>query len=298
MKAILFLSVLSLLAVSSYAQDLKKVAKEVAAAKPKPQVEIMVLGSAHFGQSSFTSAPTGDLLSESRQREIADVNRQLLKFKPDLIMIETAPEDQASVDSLYALYKAGAVHLKDVPYGRSERYQFGHQLAKALGHPRIFGVDCYESVSNRILTHGDNIDGFLKGTNDFSELGREPQASFRERNLPLKDFLVFLNDPAVLDFTYRVMFVNPARVQNGRFTNPPAEYVDTAYVSKRYIGAEYISLFLERDLKVYSNIVTIQAREQAQRVLVIMGQRHAAILPKIFANDPLYKVVPLGKYLK
>ncbi|WP_400193759.1 DUF5694 domain-containing protein [Hymenobacter sp. B81] len=298
MKTLVLLAGLALTVVAASGQDLKKTAREVAAARPKPTVEVMVLGSTHFGQNSYKNAPTGDLLSAPRQREVAEINRLLLKFRPDLIMIENTPEEQPGVDSLYALYQAGKVELKDLEYGRAERFQFGYQLAKTLGHPRIFGVDCYESVSNRILTQGDNIEEFQREAGKFSALGKEPDAAFRERNLPLKDFLVFLNDPAVLDFTYRVMFVNPARVQHGRFANPPAQYVDTAFVNPRYIGAEYISLFYERDLKVYSNIVTTQQREKGRRILVIMGQRHAAVLPKIFAHDPQYKVVPVGRYLR
>jgi hypothetical protein len=31
---------------------------------------------------------------------------------------------------------------------------------------------------------------------------------------------------------------------------------------------------------------------------VIMGHRHAAVLPKLFQNDPAYKVVAVGNYLK
>ena len=107
-----------------------------------------------------------------------------------------------------------------------------------------------------------------------------------------------MNAPSLLDWTYRVLFVAPLRVRNGAFTSPPEKYVDTAYVNKTYIGAEFVSVFMERELKIYSNILNIAARQNAKRVLVIIGHRHAAALPKLFQNDPAYKVIAVGKYLK
>ncbi|UPL48192.1 DUF5694 domain-containing protein [Hymenobacter sublimis] len=286
-------------ATSSYAQDYKAVVKAIANDKPKEQTQLMILGSSHFGQEGFYKGfPKADLFSEQRQQEVAQLNKQLAKFNPDVIMIETTPEEQYSVDSLYTLYKTGKVELKDIPYGRAERFQFGYQLGKTLNHNRIHSADYYEAVSNRILTSGENFELYQTDAAKFSGIGKAAEARFKEGNATLKEFLLFINDPTVLDFTYRVMFVNPARVKDGKFTNPPAQYVDTAYVNKQYIGAEYISIFHERDLKIYSNIVTTQLREKGKRILLIMGQRHAATLPKIFANDPAYKLVPVSAYVK
>ncbi|GAB3306189.1 DUF5694 domain-containing protein [Hymenobacter tenuis] len=300
MRKSLLTTLLALVAVTgSYAQDYKTVVKTIAADKPKAQAQIMILGSSHFGQEGFYKGfPKGDLFSAQRQQEVVQVIKQLAKFNPDIIMIETTPEEQSSLDSLYTLYKTDKVKLEDIPYGRAERFQFGYRLGKMLNRPRLFSADYYEAVSNRILTSGENFELYQTDAAKFSNVGKQAETRFKEGNATLSEFLLFMNDPEVLDWTYRVMFVNPARVKNGKFTNPPAQYVDTAYVNKQYIGAEYISIFKERDLKIYSNILTTQLREKGKRILVIMGQRHAATLPKIFANDPAYKVVPVSAYLK
>ncbi len=262
------------------------------------KTEILLLGSTHFNQDNYKNNPKADLLSPSRQAEVIALNRKLQSYKPDLVLVERTPEEQSSLDSLYALYRSGKMALQDLPNGRSEQYQFGFAVAKALDHKRIFGADYYESVSSRMLTEGSNIEAFKKGLDEFSQVGREADARFQNGSLSLTDFLLFINAPPVLDLAYRVMFLNPARVKNGRFTNPPAEYVDSACITPAYIGAEYISLFYERELKIYSNIVTKQLEQRSKRILLIMGHRHAAVLTKIFEEDPAYTIIPLGAVLK
>jgi hypothetical protein len=149
-----------------------------------------------------------------------------------------------------------------------------------------------------MLNSGTGREAFQQGLDSFSAVGRKADSGFKEGSLSLKDYLLFLNAPSILDWTYRVLFVAPLRARNGAFTSPPPAYVDTAYVNKKYIGAEFVSVFMERELKIYSNIVTIAAQQKAARVLVVMGHRHAAALPKLFANDPAYKVVNVGAFLK
>lgn len=283
---------------STFAQDLNKLLKEVASARPKSQIEIMILGSTHFGQESYyKDFPKADLFDSGRQEEIMAINNMLQRYGPDMIMIENTPEEQKSVDSLYHLYKTGSVSLKEIPYGRAERFQFGYRLAKSLNHERIYGVDYYESVSNRILTKGQNIDIFEQGLNQFSHVGRQADKALREEGLPLRSYLLFLNNPEILNLAYEVLFLNPAKVRNGELSNPPVQYVDTAFVNPQYVGAEFISIFYERELKIYSNITSTQLKHQGRKLLVVMGHRHAAALTKIFAQDPAYKVVNPARFL-
>lgn len=265
-----------------------------------PPIEIMLLGSVHFGQTGFyRDSPSADLFTQQRQAEVAQVNEQLRRFKPDLILIEREPEEQATVDSLYALFRTDRLQLPNLPdgRGRAEQYQFGFKLAKSLNLSRIYGVDFYNGTSTRILTGGQNIEIYLNALGAFASKGREIEAQFKTGGLSLKDFLKVLNSPELLRMTYQTLFVAPARVRNGQFTNPDAS-IDTTRLHPRYIGAEFISHFYGRELKIYSNIVTTQLREKGQRILVIMGQRHAAVLTKIFADDPAYRIVPVSQYLQ
>lgn len=265
----------------------------------KQKIQILFLGCAHLGQEQFYKAgPGADVFSEKRQAEIAAITQQLAAFAPDLVLIETEPQEQAQTDSLYGLYKASRLQLTDLPYGRAEKYQFGFRLARLLGHAGVSGADCYESVSNRMLAAGTNLAAFQSTLDSFSAAGTAATTQLAAGRLSLRDYLLFLNAPPVLDWTYQTLLVNPLRVQQGEFKNPPPAYVDTAYVNKQYIGAEFASVFYERELKIYSNIVAAQLRQKSRRMLVVMGQRHAALLTKMFACDPAYKVVPLQAYIR
>ncbi|RYZ29120.1 MAG: hypothetical protein EOO10_07350 [Chitinophagaceae bacterium] len=277
----------------------KNLLTQVPTGKPREQKQIMFLGCSHFGQEGmYKGNPAADLFTAEKQKEIAAINGQLAAFKPDVILIEREPEEQSQVDSLYTAYRSGKLAFTDLSYGRAEQYQFGFALAEKLNHQRVFGADYYEAVSNRMMTTGANREAFQQGLDSFSAFGRKAEAGFKSGSFSLKDFLLLLNAPTVLNWTYRVLFVTPLQVKNGAFTSPPATYVDTAYVNKKYIGAEFVSIFMERELKIYANIVNITAQQKAARVLVIMGHRHAAALPKLFQNDPAYKVVSVEKYLK
>jgi|GEM_PF-436473 len=298
-KALLTLGLLAASLSIGFGQGTKDLTKAVEAEKPRPQVEVLLLGSIHFGQSAFyKDAPKADLFSAPRQQEIAEINRLLAKFQPDMIMIEDTPQEQPTTDSLYTLYRTDKLQLESLSYGRAEQFQFGYRLAKQLGHPRVYAVDAYEGISNRILQNGTNLDGFTKDWALLSNVGRQAETRFKQDEISLKEFLGFINSPAMLDLSYRTLLINAARVKQGTFVGLKPEDAAKNVTDPYYIGAEYISMFYEREAKIYSNIVTAQQANKGKRLLVIMGSRHAATLSRIFANDPEYTVVPVSKYLK
>jgi len=113
----------------------------IAQQKPSPdKINIMLMGSTHFGQEAFhKQGTTMDLFSTDRQKEVADINNQIARYKPDMILIEREPNEQHSVDSLYELYENGKLQFNQLKYGRAEEYQFGFTLAKKLDY-HIFTV--------------------------------------------------------------------------------------------------------------------------------------------------------------
>jgi len=290
MKIVLLPSLITVLGSACFAQS--------TASRPPEKAQIMLLGSTHFGQEGmYKNSPDADLFSQKRQAEVADVNERLRRFNPDLILIEREPEEQHTVDSLYALFKTNRLKLNDLAYGRSEQYQFAFNLGKQLNLDRIYGVDFYNGTSTRILSEGSNIDVYLQALGQFSAKGREVDTRFKAGTLSVNEYLRILNSPEILDLTYRTLLIAPARVREGHFAKPDAS-IDTTQVDSRYIGAEFSAHFYRRELKIYSNIVMTQLAQRKSRILVVMGQRHAAVLTRIFADDPEFQVVPVGGYLK
>ncbi|MFD1258689.1 DUF5694 domain-containing protein [Mucilaginibacter terrae] len=265
---------------------------------PTNKINIMLMGSTHFGQESFhKQGASMDLFSPARQKEVADINNQIAKYKPDLILIEREPSEQQTVDSLYQLFINGKLQFNQLKYGRAEEYQFGYTLARHLGLAHVYGVDYYNGLSTRLLKEGKDLQIFSQGLSDYSNMGRGIDQQLKDNKLLLKSYLLKLNAPETYQLTYHTIFINPAKVTNGSFGKVD-NTVDTTRIDKEHIGAEYISLFYSRELKIYSNILSVQQAQQGKRILVIMGQRHAAVLSKIFDNDPAFALVPLSRYLK
>ncbi len=262
------------------------------------KINVVLMGSTHFGQKSFHSqGPTMDLFSPDRQKEIAAINNQLAQYQPDMILIEREPSEQHAVDSLYNVYTAGKLQFNQLDHGRAEQYQFGYALAKQLKLPQVYGVDFYSGLSTRLMREGKNLDKFNEDLSKFSNLGRSFDQQLKEEKISLKEYLLKLNSPELLQATYYNIFINPARVTDGSFGKVD-ETVDTARIDKSHIGAEYISLFYNRELKIYSNLLSLQQAHQSKRILLIMGQRHAAVLSKILENNPDFNLTPLSRYLK
>jgi hypothetical protein len=262
------------------------------------KINVMLMGSTHFGQEAFhKQGPTMDLFSPGRQKEIVAINKQLALYKPDMILIEREPSEQHTVDSLYSLYTADKLQFTQLEHGRAEQYQFGYTLAKQLNLPRVYGVDFYSGLSTRLLRDGKNLDKFTEDLNKFSAFGRSLDQQLKDKKISLKEYLLKLNAPETYQATYYNLFINPAQVTNGSFGKVD-ETVDTARIDKSHIGAEYISLFYNRELKIYANLLSLQQAHQNKRILLIMGQRHAAVLSKILENNPNINLVPLSSYLK
>jgi len=262
------------------------------------KTSILLMGSTHFGQEAFyKQGASMDLFTPTRQKEIATINSQLAKYKPDLILIERESNEQHTVDSLYRLFEAGKLQFDQLKYGRAEEYQFGYKLAKQLNLKQIYGVDFYNGLSTRLLRDGKNIEQFNADLKSYSTLGRSLDQDLKDEKLSLKQYLLKLNAPETYQLTYYTLFISPAKVTNGSFGKVD-ETVDTTRIDKSHIGAEYISIFYNRELKIYSNLLSLQQAHPSKRILLIMGQRHAAVLSKILGNDPNFDVVPLSSYLK
>ncbi|WP_240731716.1 DUF5694 domain-containing protein [Hymenobacter radiodurans] len=280
--------VLPLLSAQVQAQDSKK-----------DGTEIMVVGFVHLA-GIYNKEPQSDVLNPKKQAEVAKLREHLLKFRPDAIMIEAEPSEQGRIDSLYALYRDGKLDFSTLPEGtgRSERYQVGFVMAKQLNLPSPSCIDYYASTSQSLLNSGDNIDYFNKGLKEMQVTSRPLHRLAQHDSLSVYDYIALANHPDLVAMSHRVVFNNPAMVTNGGFSATGTNTNDLGKVDTAYIGAHYISLFYNRNLKIYSNILRAQQKTQAKRVMVILGQNHVGVQQELFAVNPNYHVVPASTYLK
>ncbi|QDA62626.1 hypothetical protein FHG12_17140 [Hymenobacter jejuensis] len=223
---------------------------------------------------------------------------RLKQFRPDAILLEAEPKEQPEIDSLYALYRSGQLHLSALPTGRSERYQVGFALAKELNLPAPQGVDYYAATSQNLLATGDNIDAFKQGLLKLQTTSRPLKRLVQHDSLSVYDYIALANTPTMVSLIHRVQFNTPALVTNGAFFATGTNTNDLGKVDSAYVGAHYITLFYNRNLKIYSNILRAQQKTQARRVLVMLGLAHVGVQEELVAANPDYQVVHATKYLK
>lgn len=265
------------------------------AAAPRP-VDIMLLASPHLAQFYKTGKPSTDVLAPTRQRELAALLTQVQRFRPAAIMVEELPREQPRLDSLYALYRQDKMDLNALPGGRSEVYQLGFVLGRRLGLERIYCVNSEGGTSQSILHEGTNIQLYQDATTEHRAYYAPVLQQWESGAVSMGGLLYFLNSRPMLEQLHTLVYRTPARVTDGTLKADPM--VDAAFVKPHYVGAEFISVFYNRDLKIYSNIVTTQLATRSPRLLTIIGGRHVASLQGIFRTDPAYRVVEATAYLK
>jgi hypothetical protein len=265
------------------------------AASAPPTTDILLVGSNHLSQLYKADNPHSDVLTPKRQAELGAVLNGLQRFRPDGIMVEEVPENQPRIDSLYQLYRQGKLDLNTLSGGRSEVYQLGFALGKRLGLPRIHCANAPGGTSQSILNQGDNIALYEQATTRWRTQVARVDKELLAGNATMAQYMCTLNNPTLVKQLHTLVYNVPARVTNG--TLKPDAMVDAAFINPKYVGAEFISVLYNRDLKVYSNIVTTQLATQQVRQLVIIGVRHVGSLKGIFREDPAYRVVEAAPYL-
>jgi len=275
---------------------LQPLASTAQVAQPKP-VEVLIVGFDHLN-SLYTKQPESDVLSLKKQAELAKLRAQLARFRPETILLEAEPREQPRLDSLYAQYRAGQLDIAALPEGRGERYQVGFVLARQLGLPTPRGIDYYAATSQNLLSTGRNISYFQRDLKLLQATARPLRRRVQHDSLSLYDYLALINQPAVIALSHRAVFNTPALVTSGTFSASGTNTQDLGRVDTAYIGAHYITLFYNRNLKIYANILRAQQQAQARRVLVMLGQAHVGVLEELFAANPSYQVVHATRYLK
>lgn len=264
---------------------------------PTAKIQVMVVGTDHLSQL-YNQQPASDVFSPKKQAELAQLRTQLAKFRPEAIFLEAEPKEQPQIDSLYALCQQGQLVLERLPGGRSERYQVGFALARQLQLPSPTGVDYYAATSQSLLSTGTNIEAYAQDLKLLQTTARPLRSLVQRDSLSLYDYLALANQPVMIELVHRVQFNTPARVMNGTFTAGGTNTVDLGKVDAEYIGAHFITLFYNRNLKIYSNLLRAQQQTQAKRILVLFGVAHVGVLQELLAANPAYQVVPAATYLK
>jgi hypothetical protein len=277
---------------------------------PPASAQIMLLGTFHFQDAGLDwYKPQHDIgvLSDQRQRELADVIACLRAFHPTKIAIERRPDQQASIDHEYRAYQQ-----QSFPLPANEAYQLGFRLAGALGHQQLYCIDAWGRYYRPALDledHAHNrtteeLNHFLAEQYDFDptrDLTREAEQHGQEaliaawteqltRTLKhaererlactIRETLVRGNSEQALQESHGLYLTGWFKIGSGH----------------AYPGVDWVTAWYNRNLRIFANLQRITSSSD-DRILVIFGAGHIPILRHCVLASPEYTLVEVGEYL-
>jgi hypothetical protein len=276
----------------------------------QPPAKIMLLGTFHFqdaGLDRYKPRFDVDILSETRQKEVAEVVELLAVFEPTKIAVERRPERQQEMDQNYHAYLRGEFHLSG-----NEVHQIGFRLARRLGHERVYCIDAwgryYEPpIDLEAYAHGlttKELGTLLERQFDFDperDLRSYAQQHNQEHLLsqwwPHIQKSLERGDERKTQRTLRQLLLEGASEAN--IVRGHGDYlVDWFKVGtgNEYPGVDFITAWYNRNLRIFANLQRI-TEAPGERILLIIGGGHVPILRHCVQASPEYDLVELHGYL-
>jgi len=242
-----------------------------------PKAQVMMLGLFHFNNpgKDVVKTKSVDVLSGESQAYLKRLAENIQKFRPSKVLLEYDPKNQTVMQQRYDDYLNGEYQL-----GINEIYQIGFRVAKLAEHKTTYSFD-----QRNVHWQGGPLFEYMKADgkdlNDkFKGLIKQVETTQNEyvEKLSLKEILIKFNEKEMDDFNKYLYVVTNDAHQNDKF-----------------IGANASASWWHRNFIMYAKI---QAHATpGERVLVIGGQGHTAILKDFLAIDRDRISVDIKEYL-
>lgn len=220
------------------------------------QIEVMIVGTFHFAQST-----TVDVLEPARQEELSHVLDALESFTPDLVAVEFPRTRADELQTAFAAYRSGS-ELESP----NEISQLGFRLAGRLGHESVHAVDVPMNLWHDSIQVFD--DAYPTSRDGLRARWPGRHASVRRNaDLTLREMLIDQNrdDP-------------PANSEMYAGFLPLAE-------GEMYAGALKLRPWYDRNLRIIQNLFRAGQPED-ERWLLIIGSGHLRVLTQMMEMTP------------
>lgn len=244
---------------------------------PRDRAEVLVVGSFHFDYPGLDAMQTQeedkiDVLKEPKKSEVTELVEYLKKFRPTKIAIEAFPSWGAT--QKLKEYKKGQHRDK-----RDERYQLGVRLAAELGMDTLYAIDAdgllnelYPMDSTYFDALGQAYDFRSEGLYDSLYTKWYEDDSRKVSQTRLIDYFSEMNSRISHNYDYGF-------------------YLTGDFKLGEYRGADMLALYwYNRNLRIFRNIQRITTSPQ-DRIMVIFGNGHAAILRQLLEMSPEYHFI-------
>lgn len=250
----------------------------------EPQVEVMVLGSYHFGNpgKDVNNQKVDTVLVPKKQAELEAIARALQTFRPTKVMVEM---QSAAADLTLPLYRSFT--LDRLKTEANEIEQIGFRVAKMVGHADVYGIDEQPAEGEPDYFPYDKLQ---EAEAKFGQKGRidAANASFKPR------FEAFEANQKVQSVGQMLSQVNDAKqIRDERFF-----YYGVLDIgdTNTQAGADLNAMWYLRNAKIFAKLMHVA--KAGDRVLVVYGGGHSYWLRHFAAETPGYKFVDPVPYLK
>lgn len=249
-------------------------------AQTPPRAQVMIVGVAHLvAQLDVHNSTWGESsLAPDMQRHIREVLARLLPFHPTKVMIEGLATDPSYADR-YQSYLEGRYALSS-----DETDQLGFRLAALAHDPTIYPVDIlagfpfdYDALQASAQRNGEADILARAGAHMGPFIAHMNALEKQDR---LLDVLRYLNTPQALAMADS-WYMYADRIGNNRGD---------------YAGADLVSYWYARNLHIFANIT--RNIEPGDRVIIFIGQGHAALLDGFAVLAPDLRFVSPESYLR
>lgn len=244
---------------------------------PAERAKVLVVGTFHFDYPGLDVNKTADedkidVLKEPKKSEVTELVEYIKKFKPTKIAIEAF--DIWNATEKLRKYKSG--QFRDQ---RAERYQLAMRIADELKIDTLYSIDAPSFDNDLYKLDTAYFERLFK---DFDFKSEDPfngmtsqWIEYSNKIIPktnLLQYFKYVNSKKTHQADFGAYLVGDFKLDNGR-------------------GADILSIWwYNRNLRIFRKLQQITENPN-DRILVIFGNGHAAILRQLLESSPKYEFV-------
>ncbi len=236
-----------------------------AIAQQEPPAEVMLFGVFHFANPGRDVVRTEqiDVMTDQNQAYLEALSDRISEFNPTVVLLEYAPERDVEMQERYRQYLAGSFELPS-----NEIYQLGFRIAALSDAGTVHGYD-----ETSIHWQAEPLFEYLEQTD--TDTGARMSALIEQVTLEEQEAQSALTLQALLARTN-----DPDRDGLNR-----SFYIMTNHAgdTDNFVGADATASWWHRNFRMYAHVQ--RHAQPGERVLVIGGQGHTAILRQLLADD-------------
>jgi hypothetical protein len=249
----------------------------VCTAEEKDPAQVMLFGVFHFANPGLDVVKTDQInvMTDENQAYLEELTTRISQFNPTRVLLEFEPSRNDQMQERFRQYVGGSFELSS-----NENYQLGFRIAAKSDAETVHGYDhrgvhwaaepLFEYLQENDAETQQRMNALI------AEITAEMQEA--HATLSLSELLKQHNDP-------------------GKDRENRAAYVLTnhAGTDDNFVGADAAASWWHRNFRMYA--IVQRHAQPGERVLVIGGQGHIAILRQLLEDDADRQAVDVTPYL-